>query len=76
MKREQVIKKGMRVRVKRAEYHCAVFGAVGTVLRVFGTGPEDDAFVRVVCSSDCGTYRFEDDQFIELQHLTPTKKQS
>lgn len=71
MVKQVKIEPGAQVRVARAEYHYAVFGAVGRVIQQYGTRPDDDCLVRVFINDGV-----LDDQYIENQHLKPIKKQS
>lgn len=64
------IEPGMQVRCSRAEYHYAVFGAVGRVVSQCGTRPNDYCLVYTHTVSGM------DHQYIENQHLKPIKKQS
>lgn len=68
MSKHVKIEPGIQVRVARAEYHYAVFGAVGRVVDQFGTRPDDDCLVFVY------TVHGMDHQYIENQHLKPIKR--
>lgn len=69
---KQKIEPGMQVRVARASYHYAKFGAVGRVLQQYDTRPDDDCEVLVVC--DFGDGPEVQAQFVENQHLKPIKR--
>lgn len=64
---------GMKVRAAKANYHNAAFGAVGTVLGVYGGLRGDDACVLITCRWPEGDITVSE-QFIELQHLKPAKQ--